>query len=222
MKILLIWCCLFSALLLNAQTATIKGSVSDSSGTQLPAVSVVLLRSADSVMSTFGLADPNGAFALRRVKPGNYLLQLSYVGYETLYQPLQVQADQPVYDLGLLKMYPSSTLLNAVDVSAERAPMSVRKDTLEYNAAAFKTQPGDVVEDLLKKLPGVEVQADGSIKALGETVTNVMVDGKEFFGKDPKMATKNLPADAIDRVQVFDKKSERAEFTGIEDGRDEH
>lgn len=221
MKILLIWCCLFSALLLNAQTATVKGSVSDSSGIQLPAVSVVLLRSADSVMSTFGLADPNGAFALRRVKPGNYLLQLSYVGYETLYQPLQVQADQPVYDLGLLKMYPSSTLLHAVDVSAERAPMSVRKDTLEYNAAAFKTQPGDVVEDLLKKLPGVEVQADGSIKALGETVTNVMVDGKEFFGKDPKMATKNLPADAIDRVQVFDKKSERAEFTGIEDGRDE-
>ena len=221
MKIFLFWCCLFSTLLLNAQTATIKGSVSDSSGTSLPAVSVVLLRSADSVMATFGLADPNGAFALKRVKPGNYILQLSYVGYETFYQPVQVQAEQALYDLGVLKMYPSSTLLSAVDVSAERAPMSVRKDTLEYNAAAFKTQPGDVVEDLLKKLPGVEVQADGTIKALGETVTNVMVDGKEFFGKDPKMATKNLPADAIDRVQVFDKKSERAEFTGIDDGRDE-
>ena len=99
--------------------------------------------------------------------------------------------------------------------------MGILGDTISYNAAAFKVKPGATVEDLLKKLPGVDIQRDGSIKAMGEEVENVLVDGKEFFGNDPKIATKNLEAEAVDKVQVFDKKSEIAEFTGIDDGNKE-
>src|SRR5690606_22466574 len=92
---------------------------------------------------------------------------------------------------------------------------------IEFNADAFKTQPNALVEDLLKRLPGVEVDADGAIKVQGEDVKRITVDGKDFFGTDPKMATRNLPADAVKKVQVFDKKSKTAEFTGIDDGNEE-
>ena len=97
----------------------------------------------------------------------------------------------------------------------------VKRDTLEYNANAFTTRPGDVVEDLLRRLPGIDVEADGSIKAQGEDVKNVLVDGKEFFAETPTVATKNLPARAVDKVQVYDKPSDQAEFTGIPDGQEE-
>ena len=94
-------------------------------------------------------------------------------------------------------------------------------DTIQYNAGSFKTQPNASVEDLLKKLPGVKVDKDGTVKAQGEKVQKVLVDGKEFFGNDPKMATKNLPADAIDKVQVYDKLSDQAQMTGFDDGNSE-
>lgn len=204
-----------------AQNITLEGRVTDSLGVALPAASVVLLEKQDSVLNTFGLADGDGKFSLRRVDPGDYILQISYLGYRNHWQAVQVKAGNPKMDLGTIVMEQASAELAAVEVKADRAPLSMRNDTLEYNAAAFKVQPGAVVEDLLKKLPGVQVQPDGSIRAQGETVRKVLVDGKEFFGDDPKIATKNLPADAVNKVQVYDKKSDRAEFTGIEDGRDE-
>jgi len=206
---------------LFSQNITLEGRVTDSTGMALVAASVVLLEQKDSVLNTFELAGDDGKFSLRRVEPGNYILQISYLGYRNYWQSLSVSAGNPKIDLGVIVMTQASAELAAVEIKADRAPLSVRNDTLEYNAAAFKVQPGAVVEDLLKKLPGVQVQPDGSIKAQGETVRKVLVDGKEFFGDDPKIATKNLPADAVNKVQVFDKKSDRAEFTGIEDGRDE-
>jgi len=112
-------------------------------------------------------------------------------------------------------------ILTEVTIEADRIPLGVRGDTITYNTEAFKTKPGATVEDLLKRLPGVEVARDGSIKAQGEDVQNVLVDGKEFFGKDPKIATQNLEAEAVDEVEVFDKASEMAEFTGIDDGQEE-
>ncbi|MEM1124409.1 MAG: TonB-dependent receptor, partial [Bacteroidota bacterium] len=122
--------------------------------------------------------------------------------------------------LGVIALRPQTAVLNTVEVKADYVPLRIKKDTIEYNAAAFGTKPNAVVEDLLKKLPGVTVDRNGTIKAQGETVEKVLVDGKEFFGNDPKIATQNLPADAIDKVQVFDKKSDLAEFSGIEDGQD--
>ena len=108
--------------------------------------------------------------------------------------------------------------LDELVVTAEHIPMVIKKDTLEYNAAAFKVGPNANVEDLLRRLPGVDVEQDGSIRAQGEEVEQVLVDGKEFFGNDPRIATQNLPADAVDKVQVYDKQSDMAEFTGIDDG----
>jgi hypothetical protein len=103
----------------------------------------------------------------------------------------------------------------------EKAPVTVKRDTIEFNAGSFKTNANATVEDLLKKLPGVEVETDGTVRAQGEEVQRVTVDGREFFGRDPKLATRNLPADAIDKVQVFNKKSDQAVFTGIDDGQSE-
>ncbi len=112
-------------------------------------------------------------------------------------------------------------MLDEVKVVQEVAPVTLRNDTIEYNAGSFKTKPNAVVEDLLKRLPGVQVDKDGKIKANGEEVKKVLVDGKQFFGNDPKVATKNLPADVVDKVQVFDKKSDQSQFTGIDDGNSE-
>lgn len=196
------------------------GTVTDTSGTGLAFASVVLLQAKDSVIAGFCVSEADGRFAMKKVETGEYLLQVSFVGFETHHQPLSVTGGGSL-DLGRIALQPSSAMLEGVEVAAERVPMRFQGDTIEYNAAAFKTQAGAVVEDLLKKLPGVEVQRDGSIRANGETVQNVLVDGKEFFSGDPTIATKNLPADAVDKVQVYDKKSERAEFTGIEDGREE-
>lgn len=193
----------------------------DTSAQALPAVNVTLLEARDSVFVVFGLTDANGYFQLKRIEGGEYLLQVSYLGHESHWQRVQVTSGQGRLDLGKIILRPSSVVLSGVDIVAERVPLAMRNDTLEYNAAAFKTQPGSVVEDLLKKLPGVQVLPDGTIKAQGKTVQNVMVEGKDFFGQDPKIATKNLPADAVKKVQVFDKKSENAEFTGIDDGQEE-
>ena len=109
-------------------------------------------------------------------------------------------------------------MLEEVVLAAEAPPVTLINDTIQYNAGSFKVQPNASVEDLLKKLPGVKVEKDGTIKAQGEKVQKVLVDGKEFFGNDPKIATKNLPADAIDKVQVYDKQSDQAQLTGFEDG----
>lgn len=206
---------------LFAQNLQIEGQVTDTSGMALPAASVVLLEAKDSLFVVFGLTDEAGRFTLKRIESGDYVLQVSYLGHKNHWKAVKMEVGMGKLDIGKIVLEPSSLLLNDVEVTADRVPLSMRKDTLEYNALAFKTQPGAVVEDLLKKLPGIQVQPDGTIKAQGKTVQNVLVEGKEFFGNDPKIATKNLPADAVNKVQVFDKKSEAAEFTGIEDGRDE-
>lgn len=210
-----------SATHLFAQNLQIEGQVTDTSGMVLPAASVVLLEAKDSLFVVFGLTDEAGRFTLKRIESGDYVLQVSYLGHKNHWQALKMESGSGKLDIGKIVLEPASLLLNDVEITADRVPLSMRKDTLEYNAQAFKVQPGAVVEDLLKKLPGIQVQPDGTIKAQGKTVQNVLVEGKEFFGNDPKIATKNLPADAVNKVQVFDKKSESAEFTGIEDGRDE-
>lgn len=111
--------------------------------------------------------------------------------------------------------------LSELVINEEHIPIVNKPDTLEFNAEAFKTRINATVEELLKILPGVSVASDGTITAQGKTVQKVLVDGKEFFGNDPKMATRNLPAAAVDKVQVLEKKSDAAEFTGIDDGQEQ-
>ncbi len=197
----------------------IKGIVKDSTGELLPGATVLLLDAKDSVMQEFASTDDRGLFRLKADREKRYLLQITFLGLQSVWEA--IYTGNAVLDLGTIIMMPTNTLLPTLEVLGEYDLMKIGRDTVEYNAKAFKVQPGAVVEDLLKRLPGLEVQRDGSIKAYGEDVQNVLVDGKEFFGKDTRIATKNLEADAIDKVQVFDKKSDMAEFTGVDDGRDE-
>ncbi|MEQ8473447.1 MAG: TonB-dependent receptor [Marinoscillum sp.] len=205
-----------------AQRVEIKGTLLDENGEGLVGATITLLNQSDSIMVAFGITDPDGNFSLEKAPKGKYILMGSFIGYEPYAKAITIDEQTPVpFTIESIQMKPKDQVLSEVVVGSERIPIMMKKDTLEYDARAFKTAPNASVEDLLKKLPGVEVQRDGTVKAQGENVQRVLVDGKEFFGNDPKMATKNLPADAVDKVQVFDKKSEFAEFSGIDDGNEE-
>lgn len=212
-------CAILFLIHLNAFGQSVKGKLIDKDQKPLEMASVMLLNAKDSSLVIFVSSQANGMFELKEVKKGDYLVQISYLGFDNFWKSLKTE-NEPI-DLGPITLKENAKELQSLVVSDYASPMEFGKDTVNYNAAAFKIKPGDVVEDLLKKLPGVEVERDGSVKAFGENVQNVLVDGKEFFGKDTKIATKNLDADAVEKVQVFDKKSDMAEFTGIEDGQDE-
>ena len=145
----------------------------------------------------------------------------THVNYYNSGRILKIDDEHKTIDVGNVIMNDRSKVLAEVVVTSEVPPVTLVGDTVQYNAGSFKTLPNASVEDLLKKLPGVKVEKDGTVKAQGEKVQKVLVDGKEFFGNDPKLATKNLPADAIDKVQVFDKLSDQAQLTGFDDGNSE-
>ncbi|MDX1685005.1 MAG: outer membrane beta-barrel family protein [Saprospiraceae bacterium] len=211
----------FSSTFLVAQNTDLRGVVIDSSSVPMVSATVVLIEPLDSTMIAYALTNEKGQFTLTNIPAGTYGLQITYIGYGTFRQKVVVSGSVSEQDLGIIFLSPGNKMLEEVVVKAEHVPIAVNNDTLEYNAAAFATQPNAPVEDLLKRLPGVTVNRDGSIKAQGEDVENVLVDGKSFFGDDPTLATKNLPADIVDKVQVFDKASDLAAFSGVDDGNDE-
>ena len=195
---------------------SIKGRVINEQSEPLTYANVVLLSPADSTLQYHDIADQKGQYQIKHIKAGHYLMQFSFVGMEIIYEDVAIPSELGE-DFGD-KVMKAKTVLDELVVTAEYAPIEINQDTVAFNAKAFKVKAGAAVEDLLKQMPGIEVDKTGNVKALGEDVTRVLVDGKEFFGKDPKVATKNLPADAIDKVQVYDKKTDEAEFTGIDDG----
>ncbi len=204
-----------------AQKVVVKGQLLDSTFVGLPSATIMILLAKDSSLVNFGTSNTEGLFEIRNVAAGNYFLKVSYIGYHTLIKHFETQPGVPEVNLGKLTLQSQSKLLNEVTVKGEKAAVVVKKDTIEFNATVFKVKANATVEDLIKKMPGIEVARDGTVTAQGEQVQRVMVDGKEFFGRDPKLATRNLPADAVDKVQVFDKKSDQAVFTGIDDGQRE-
>ncbi|MCK5068854.1 MAG: outer membrane beta-barrel protein [Bacteroidales bacterium] len=193
------------------------GRLYDDQVNPLVSGTVVLLNPVDSTMEFFGITNAQGQFEIRNIKEGSYLLQASFMGFHTFYNPVRIPRAEGS-DVGDIVMQPLPVDLEGAEVVGEAVPLQIHGDTVVYNAAAFKTRPDAMTEELLKKLPGVEVDRAGNIKALGEDVNIVYVDGKEFFGSDPTVATRNIPADAIDKVKVYDKKSDESEFTGIDDG----
>ena len=217
MRTVLILAFLFAAAAINGQTFQVKGDILDENAEPLPSATVFLLSPVDSTMIYFAVAGNNGMFEINNIKKGSYLLQISLITYKTIYRNLFFPSSYGD-DLGTIIMIPRPAGLNEVKVTGERIPVKIRKDTIEYDARAFRVKSDGAAEDLIKKLPGMEVDRAGNIKAMGENVRNVLVDGKEFFGNDPKVATRNLPADAINKVQLFDKKNDESRFTGIDDG----
>ncbi len=198
----------------------LKGLAFDTAAKKgLAYATISIVDTKDSTLVTFTRADSSGYFTIKSLSKGNYLLSASYVGYVPQWLPITIRENSTL-DLGVISM---TDLVNSTDVvvTARRPPITINNDTVEFNTENFKTQPNAVVEDLLKRLPGVVVDPDGTIRLNGQKINRVLVNGKEFFTGDPKIATKNLDADAVDKVQVFDRKSDRAQFTGIDDGNTE-
>jgi hypothetical protein len=204
------------------KNGTVKGIAFDTLVKQpVGNATITLMQKKDSSLVSFTMTDNNGRFELTGLQNGEYRLLITHVNYHNTTRVLRVDDEHKNIDLGNIGMNDQSKVLSEVVVTNEAPPVTLVGDTIQYNAGSFKTQPNANVEDLLKKLPGVKVEKDGTVKAQGEKVQKVLVDGKEFFGNDPKIATKNLPADAIDKVQVYDKLSDQAQMTGFDDGNSE-
>jgi hypothetical protein len=198
----------------------VRGTVYDTiSKKGLAYATVSIVNAKDSTLVSFARADSSGKFKLNGLDKGQYLLSASYVGYVPVWRSIEIIEGMEL-NVGNVDM---TDVLHAGDVmvTAKRPPVTINNDTVEFNTENFKTQPNAVVEDMLKKLPGVTVDNDGTVRMNGQRINRVLVNGREFFTGDPRMATKNLEADAVDKVQVFDKKSDRAEFTGVDDGQSE-
>ena len=168
--------------------------------------------------SKYTLTDDKGDAAITKLKKGTYILKAELMGYKTYTKEVALEKNM---DLGVIKMAEDAEVLEAAKVTDVGNPIVIKKDTVEYNASSFKTSENDMLEQLLKKLPGVEVGADGSITANGETIKKITIDGKTFFLDDPQLASKNIPAKIIEKVKVVEKKSDQAMFTGIDDGEEE-
>lgn len=204
----------------NAQKAdgTIKGKLVDSTSKQpISDATVSVMNAKDSSLATFTLTNKTGAFEVKGLAEANYYLIISHKSYDPFSKPFTISATEKAIDLGNVFPGTSGKSLANVTISSY-VPIQVKDDTVQFNASAFKTKPNATVEDLLKKLPGVEVDKEGNVKAQGEDIQKVYVNGKEFFGNDPKLATKNLTADMVESIQVFDDMSDQAKFTKIDDG----
>ena len=218
MLLLLLSVC-FTALLLAQKNGTVKGIAFDTISKQpVQGATVTVLDRKDSSLVSFTMTGNDGRFEVGGLANGDYRLMISHVNYHNSNKYFSVSENNKRADMGSLVLNDKTKILEEVVLANEAPPVTLLNDTIQYNAGSFKTQPNATVEQLLKKLPGIKVEKDGTIKAQGEKVTKVLVDGKEFFGNDPKIATKNLPADAVDKVQVYDKQSDQAQLTGFEDG----
>ncbi|HEV8273459.1 MAG TPA: outer membrane beta-barrel family protein [Chitinophagaceae bacterium] len=218
-KLILLCSILSSAFITQAQVnGSVKGKLLDTAGKQPlseATVSVMLVK--DSSLVSFSLSDKKGNFEITNLDAGNYLLMVSYTGYENFKKPFSITAEKKTMDISEIILQKEYKTLTGVTVT-DLTPVKVNGDTVSFKADAFKTKPNATTEDLLKKLPGVQVEKDGTVKAMGENVQKILVDGKEFFGNDPKLATKNITADMVDQIQVFDDMSEQSKFTKIDDG----
>ncbi|WP_298738892.1 TonB-dependent receptor [uncultured Chitinophaga sp.] len=200
----------------------VKGSITDKDSQQpLENATIALLSAQDSTNVATGFTDAKGAFLLKGVQAGSYKLYITYLGYQPVLHALTITPIDTLVNLGVISLQGTGVSLKTVEIVQVRTPMVVKRDTLEFNAAYYKTRENAVMEELLRKLPGVQIEKDGTIKVNGQVVKRILVNGKPFFGDDPKMATRNLPADMIDKIQLIDKRSDQSQFSGVEDGNKE-
>ena len=213
--------CTFSIFAQN-KVITVSGRVVESDSKEPAAQATVQLLSLPDSAYAAGIASGNqGWFTLPKVKAGKYVLKVSYIGFQTKFVPVQLAANITEKKLGTIALEPDAVMLKEAMVTAEAPQVVVKEDTLEYNSAAYRTPEGAMLEELVKKLPGAEIDDDGNVKINGKEVKKIMVDGKEFFGGDVKTGLKNLPVDMIDKLKTYDKKSDLARVTGIDDGEEE-
>lgn len=197
--------------------AVVNGTVTDRTmGEPLPAATVSIAPISDPSLKSYTSTDGNGAFTFRSMAAGDYVISISYVGFKPMEKKLKVTDSKQNYTLKFV-LEEDAQLLGEVSVQGRATRAEQRGDSLQYNAEAFQVMQGSSAEDLLAKMPGIVVEG-GTVQAQGEQVKKILVDGKEFFDGDVNLAIKNLPSDIIASIEVFDKKSEQAEFTGFDDG----
>jgi hypothetical protein len=200
-------------------TYSIRGSVADTtSASKLANTTIAVLNSKDSTLVRFTRATATGSFVINNLRKGKFILMVTYPDYADYIEQFQLDSLKHEKNFGRLNLKLKSRLLREILVTGTKAAIKIKGDTTEFNASSFVVQPNAKVEDLLKQLPGIQVDKDGKITAQGQTVSKVLVDGEEFFGDDPTLVTKNIRADMVDKVQLYDKKSDQATFTGIDDG----
>lgn len=210
--------------IMTAQTlpkGSIKGKIIDGETRRpLPSATIRILQPKDSTL-IMGLSSKTDGSFLAALNPGSYVIQISFIGYQDISKDISITQSQSSLNLDTLALYESPILLEETVVTAKLPEIVVRGDTLEYNAGSYKVTEMAVVEDLLKEMTGVELETDGTIKVNGKEIKKILVDGKEFFSDDPKIASKNLPAKMVDKLQVLDNKSEMEKMTGFDDGVEE-
>ena len=203
-------CSLFT----RAQTFSIKGSLQERDKSPIIGASIILLNPADSSFVKGTTSNENGLFLIDNVSPKIYLLKITYLGFSDYFKSISVSDN---LSLEAIQLRTGAKKLQEVNVETQAVMATQSGDTTSYNSKAFKTNKDANAEDLITKMPGVTV-VDGKVQAQGEDVKQVLVDGKPFFGDDPNSVLKNLPAEVIEKVQVFDKKSDQSQFTGFDDG----
>ena len=210
--------CFFSTLFAQ-NPYSVKGVVADTANnSKLHNATISILNAKDSTLVKFTRAAQNGSFEISPLKKGPFLMMISYPEYVDYVIPFSLDSIKRELDFKQLNMKTKARLLNEVIIKGRAAAIKINGDTTEFNAGSYTIQPNDKVEDLLKKFPGIQVDNEGKITAQGKTVSKVLVDGEEFFGDDPTLVTKNLRADMVDKVQLFEKASDQATFTGVDDG----
>ena len=200
-----------------SQTNRVSGSITDTStGKKLSQAVVSLIRTQDSILTKFTRTNEQGYYEINNIPNGKYVLMVSFPGYAEFVDELDLKGDAMVSRSATI--IPRSKLLEEIIIQQKVSAIRIKGDTTEYKADSFKVDANSNVQELLKRLPGLQVNSKGEITAQGQKVEKILVDGEEFFSDDPAVVTQNLRANLVDKVQVFDKKSEQAEFTGVDDG----
>jgi len=225
----------FAGLTISAQTtqtnqekttkktkANVTGFVKDSEEAEALVRATIQIMSEDTTkMIAGGVTNTLGGYTIKNVEEGTYIIKISYLGYHNFTRKITVRNQETIHNVGTTLLIPNSIVIEGATVTAALPQMEVKEDTLIFNADAFKVPEGSVLEDLVKKLPGAEVDSDGTIKINGKTISRILVNGKEFFSNDKEMAMKNIPTEIVDKIKTYDRASDQERLTGIADGNEE-
>jgi hypothetical protein len=219
-KILIVMLFLCSAQITIAQTRVVGRIFDAEDNTPVPFAQVALFSVQDTSLITGTTTADNGSFTIDRVRKGQYIFRVMFIGYTPLQKIIDITDESRPFAMGRINLT-KGVELAGFEITEMFIPVQVRGDTIEYSAEAFRPVEGSALEELLKRLPGVEIDSDGKITVGGREVSRILVEGEEFFSDDPRVAARNIPADFVDRVQTFDRRSDQARFTGIDDGNEE-